>query len=70
MHFHYITYGHAIAQEPLLPDGHESYNFRGPFLGHHYFIISLSDLFLEVKKKFFKEIMLMQFHYVTYIATP
>ena len=31
MHFHYMTYGNAHAQEPL-PWGHEIYNFGRPFL--------------------------------------
>ena len=26
------------------PGGHESYNFGRPFLGHHHYIYSLSDL--------------------------
>ena len=55
MFFHYLTYGIALAQE-LLPGGHEIYNFGRPFLGHHYYILSLSDLSLGVEKKIFKEI--------------
>ena len=50
------------------PRGHEIYNFGRPFLGHHYYILSLSDLSLGIEKKIFKEI--MQFHYMTYMATP
>ena len=50
------------------PGGHESYNFGRPYLGHYYYILSLSDLCLGVKMKIFKEI--MHFHYKTYIATP
>ena len=34
--------------------GHEIYNFGRPFLGRHYFILSLSDLGLGVEKKMFK----------------
>ena len=45
------------------PVGHEIYNFSRPFLGHHYNILSLSDLCLGVKKNIFKEI--MNFHYMT-----
>ena len=60
-------YGHALTSEPL-PRGHEIYNFGRPFLGHHYYIISLSDLCLGAEKKIFKEI--MHFHYMTYKATP
>ena len=56
-----------IAQEPL-PGGHEIYHFGGPFRGHHYYILSLSNLCLGVEKKIFKEI--MHFHYMTYMAMP
>ena len=52
----YDLYGHALAQEPC-PRGHEIYNFGGPFRGHHYYILSLSNLCLGVEKKIFKEIM-------------
>ena len=38
----YDLYGHTLAQEPF-PRGYESYNFGRPFLGHHYYILSLSD---------------------------
>ena len=48
--------------------GHEIYNFGRPFLGHHYYIHSLSDLFLGVKRKIFKEI--VHFDYMTCMATP
>ena len=48
--------------------GHEIYNFGGPFLCHHYYILSLSDLCLGVEKKIFKEI--MHFYYMTYMAMP
>ena len=34
--------GHVLAQERLLR-GHEIYNFGSPFLGHHYYILGLSD---------------------------
>ena len=50
------------------PGGHEIYNFGRPFLGLHYYILSLSDLCLGVEKKIFKGI--MHFHYMTYMATP
>ena len=36
------------------------------FLGHHYFILSLSDLYRGVEKKFFKAIMYL--HYMTYLS--
>ena len=35
------------------PGVHETYNFGRPVLSHHYSILSLSDLCLEVKKKIF-----------------
>ena len=40
-----------------LPRGHEIYNFGKPFLGHHYFILSLPHLFPWVEKKILQEIM-------------
>ena len=46
-------YGHTLVQEPL-PRGNEIYNFGRLFLSHHYFILSLSDLCLGVKKRIFK----------------
>ena len=49
------------------PGGHEIDNFGRPFLGHHHYILSLSDLCLRVKK-IFKRI--MHFHFMTYMATP
>ena len=48
------------------PRGHEIYNFGRPFLGHHYYILGLSDLCQRAEKKIFKEI--MQFNYMTYLA--
>ena len=47
----YDLYDHALAQPS--PGGHESYNFGRPFLGHHYYILSLSDLYLGVEKNVF-----------------
>ena len=47
--------------------GHERYNFGRPFLVHHYYIHSLSDLCLGVEKKIFKEI--IHFHHVTFMTT-
>ena len=49
-------------------DLYEIYNFGTPFLGHHYYTLSLFDLCLGVEKKIVKEI--MQFHYMTCMATP
>ena len=34
------------------PTGHEIYNFTLPFLGHHYYILGLSDLCLGLEKIF------------------
>ena len=47
------------------PGGHDIYNLGRPFLGHHCYILSFSDLCLGVEKKIFKETM-----YVHYMATP
>ena len=37
--------------------GSRKYNFGRPFLGHHFFILNLSDLCLGVEKKIFIGIM-------------
>ena len=50
------------------PGGNQIYNIGGPFLGHHYDTLSLSDLCLGLEKIFLNEI--MHFHYITYMATP
>ena len=63
----FVLYDNALAQDPY-PAGHEIYNFGRPFLGHHYYILGLSDLCLGYEKQIFKEI--MQFHCLTYMATP
>ena len=42
MRFHYMTYGHTLAQEPL-PRGHEIYYFGRAFLGHHFYKLSLFE---------------------------
>ena len=68
MHFHYMTYMATPQHKNPCPGGHEIYNFGRPFLGHHYYVRSLSDLCLGVKKRIFKGI--MHFHYMTYMATP
>ena len=66
--FYYTTYLATPQHKNPLPGGHEIYNFGTPFLGHPYYIHSLSDLCIGVEKKIFKEIMF--FHYMTYMATP
>ena len=43
-----------ILKEPLPRGCHKIYNFVRPFLGHHYYILSLSDLCIGGKKKIFK----------------
>ena len=43
----YDLYGHTLAQEPLSP---EIDNLGRPFLGHHYYILSLSYRYIEGKK--------------------
>ena len=48
-------YGHALAQDPC-PGGHEIYNFGRPLLGHHYYILSVSNLFMGVEKNICREI--------------
>ena len=48
-----MTYmARPLHQNPC-PGGHEIYNMGTPFLGHQYFILSLSDLCMGVKKKSF-----------------
>ena len=43
-------------QKNPCPGGHEIYNFGRPFLGHHYYLLGLSDLCLGVEKKIFKDV--------------
>ena len=52
------------------PGVHEIYNFSILFHGHHYYTctVILSYLRLSEEKKIPKEI--MNFHYMTYLATP
>ena len=51
-----MTYMATQAQESLTR-GHEIYKFRRTTLGHHYYILSLSDLYIVVEKKIIKNIM-------------
>ena len=53
MHFYYMTYMAIPQHKNHCPGGHEIYNFGRPFLGHHYYIFSLSDLCLGLEKKIF-----------------
>ena len=63
-----MTYTATPLHKNPCPRGHEIYNFGRPFLGYHYYILSLSDLCLGVEKKIFKE--KVHFYYITYMATP
>ena len=49
----YDLYGPVLAQDPC-PEDNKIYNIGGPFLGHHYCILSLSDLCPRIEKKNFK----------------
>ena len=49
MHFHNMTYMATLYNKNPCPWGHEIYKFGGPFRGHHYYILSLSDLCLRVE---------------------
>ena len=46
----------AMSQHKPCPGCHEIYNFGITFLGHHYYILDVSDLCLGVEKKIFREI--------------
>ena len=58
MHFHYMTYRYMDTplQKNPCTGGHEIYNhnFGRPFLGHHYYTLSLSEPCPWVEKKIFK----------------
>ena len=56
MQFHNMTYMTMPLHKNPYPGGHEIYNFGRPFLGHHYYIPGLSDQYLGVGKKIFKEV--------------
>ena len=47
---------------------HEIYNFGRPFLGHHYYKLSLSDPCPGVRKKTFKDIHLFYTFYSSSIS--
>ena len=48
MYFQYMTYMATSEHKSPCPVCHEIYNFGRPFLGHHCFVLSLSDLCLGV----------------------
>ena len=68
MHFHYRTLKATPQQKNPYPWVPELNNFGRPFLGHHYYLLGLSDLWLGVETKILKE--KMHFHYLTYMTTP
>ena len=68
MQFHYLSYMTTPQHKNPCPRGHEVYYFDRPFLGHHQYILGLSDQCLGVEKKISKDI--MQFHDMTYMAMP
>ena len=64
----YGNFGHALAQKNL-PWTNEIYNFgHQPFFDHYKHIVSLSDPWIGIEKKMFKE--LMHFHYMTKMTMP
>ena len=46
----FVLDDHALAQKPC-PGDHKICNVGTPFLGHHYYTLSLFDLCLGVEKK-------------------
>ena len=70
MHFQYVTYGHALAQEPC-PGGHEIYNFGKPLLCHHYYKLSLTEPCLGVEKNIvLRNKSMLQFLLQNYLELP
>ena len=65
-----MTYMVTSLHNNPCPGGHKIYNFGGPFLCHHYYILSLSDPSLGVEKKILKEIMHFYFMTNMYMAMP
>ena len=53
IHFYYMTYMSTPLHKNLCPGAHGIHNFGILFLGFHYFILSLSDLCLELERFFF-----------------
>ena len=69
MHVRNMTYMATPKHKNPCLRCHEIYSFgRPPFLGHHYYTLSLPESCLGVEKKIFKEI--MHFRYMTYMAKP
>ena len=71
MHFHHISYIALSKHMNPCPWGHEIYYFSRLFIGHHYNILSFSDICPGLEKKIFYEI--LHFHhmiYIYYLAKP
>ena len=49
------------------PCGNNFLNFGRPFLGHHNYILILSDRYLETEKKVFEE---MMYSYIDFYGHP
>ena len=59
-----MTYMASPQHKNPYPRGHEIYNFGGPLLGNHNYILRLSVLCLGVEKK------ILKIHFITYMAMP
>ena len=68
MHFHYMAYMVTPQhKKPLYPGCQQIYNFRRPFLGHHFnILVCLIQARQQRLKKIFTE--MMHFYYMTYMA--
>ena len=69
MHFHYMNFMVTHVHKNPCPRGHEIYNFGRPFLGHHYYILRLSDQCLGEETNIFKEIQQFYTYYLK-ITSP
>ena len=69
-HYHDLNYIAKPLHKNPYPMDHEIYNFGRPALGHHYYVCStgMSDPYLGVEKRNFKEI--MHFDSMTNMAIP
>ena len=68
LYIFYMTYMVMTQHKNLSPGVMKFTIFGRPFLGHHYYKLSMSDLCLRVEKKTFEEI--LHFHNMTYKSTP
>ena len=62
MHLHFMTYMATPKRKKPCPGGHEIYNFGRPFLGCHYYILTLPDICKGVEKKVFNAFSLYDFY--------